>query len=125
MIEALRPAPAFGILVLVQGGSGGKGSDFWIGSGIILVSTIVFELSGRMHEANPQQNGRKRQHAPSSTKAALPSNSALQEWDERHRRRAPSIDTEHGWLLDGNGDDSDSEELFNSYLSLRVLNTGL
>jgi hypothetical protein len=44
IVETLRPAPAFGIIVLTQGVQGQKGALFWIGSAVILISTIIFHL---------------------------------------------------------------------------------
>jgi hypothetical protein len=49
MVESLRPVPAFGVIILVQGVHKQKDPSFWIGSAVILMSTIIFEIPHRWH----------------------------------------------------------------------------
>ncbi len=113
MIESLRPVPACGILLLMQGLSTTQTDwTFWVGSFVILMSTLLSEVSNQILRC-------KNHNDTMESTVNLPCKKALIEWNRRrpstlNSRSSRTDATETSMLLDSDCDE-DRDELLLPY----------
>jgi hypothetical protein len=108
MIESLRPVPAFGILLLIQGLSTTHTDwTFWVGSFVILMSALLSEVSSQILRS-------KTHNDTTENTVNLPCKKALIEWNRRrtstrNSRSSRTDATETSLLLDSDCDEASDE----------------
>lgn len=83
LVESMRPVPAFGMIVLIQGIQTRKDGVFWVGSATILFSTLVFEVSHRCLKSKSRNEVVEMEQVRHEGVASLPNREALVELDRR------------------------------------------